>query len=166
MELLGGYEFNEYMTEEFGVEGRDYVTDATSYNAVQAGAQIVKEGTFSFKEKSRLVSFFTRLNYSYQNKYYLTGVLRYDGSSRFGEGNKWALFPAISGAWRLSAEPFMQGLDWLTDLRLKIGYGVTGSQEIGNYLSLAQLGARQDLQAVFNQTAYTALRRLTMRIRI
>ncbi|SHK91477.1 SusC/RagA family TonB-linked outer membrane protein [Rhodothermus profundi] len=155
VELLGGYEFNEYMTEEFGVEGRDYVTDATSYNAVQAGAQLVKEGTFSFKEKSRLVSFFTRLNYNYQNKYYLTAVLRYDGSSRFGEGNKWALFPAISGAWRLSAEPFMQGLEWLTDLRLKIGYGITGSQEIGNYLSLAQLGARQDLQAVFNQTAYT-----------
>ncbi len=155
VELLGGYEFNEYMTEEFGVEGRDFVTDLTGYNAVQSGALLVKEGTFSYKDKSRLVSFFTRLNYNFASKYYLTGVLRYDGSSRFGEGNKWALFPAVSGAWRLSAEPFLRGVDWISDLRLKVGYGITGSQEIGNYLSLAQLGARQDLQAVFNQEAFT-----------
>ena len=155
VELLGGYEFNEYMTEEFGVEGRDFVTDLTSYNAVQSGALLVKEGTFSYKDKSRLVSFFTRLNYNFASKYYLTGVLRYDGSSRFGEGNKWALFPAISGAWRLSAEPFLRGVDWISDLRLKVGYGVTGSQEIGNYLSLAQLGTSQNLQAVFNQEAFT-----------
>jgi len=155
VELLGGYEFNEYMTEEFGVEGRDFVTDLTSYNAVQSGALLVKAGTFSYKDKSRLVSFFTRLNYNFASKYYLTGVLRYDGSSRFGEGNKWALFPAISGAWRLSAEPFLRGVDWISDLRLKVGYGVTGSQEIGNYLSLAQLGTSQNLQAVFNQEAFT-----------
>ena len=155
VELLGGYEFNEYMTEEFGVEGQGFVTDVTTYNAMQSANQLVKAGTFSYKEKSRLISFFTRLNYNYQSRYYLTGVLRYDGSSRFGEGNKWGLFPAVSAAWRISGEPFMQGLDWLTDLRLKVGYGITGSQEIGNYLSLAQLGANESLQAVFDQQPYT-----------
>lgn len=145
-ELLGGYEFNQYYTQEFGAEARDFVTDFWSYNNLGGGKEQIKP--YSWKESSRLVSFFGRLNYNYADRYYLQGVLRNDGSSRFGAGNKWALFPAISGSWRISEESFMRGLNALSDLRLRVGWGVTGSQEIGNYRSLALLTPDPGARAV------------------
>ena len=155
LDLLGGYEFNEYLTEEFGTETRNFVTDYWRYNNLGGGADLIKP--YSYKDKSRLVSFFTRANYNYQNKYYLTGVLRYDGSSRFGSGNKWALFPAVSGAWRISDESFMRDITAISDLRLKVGWGIVGSQEIGNYNSLALLAPDPGARAVIGGTAVTGV---------
>lgn len=155
LDLLGGYEFNEYLTQEFGAEARNFISDVFSFDALEtgtpypgSGSGTSKGGTYSFTAKSRLISFFGRANYNIGDRYYLTGVLRYDGSSRFGAGNKWALFPAISGAWRLSEEPFLRGVEALSDLRLKVGYGIVGSQEIDPYRSLALLGADPANQAV------------------
>ncbi len=147
VDLLAGYEYNEFLLEEFRAETRDYVTDALSYNSLEAGAELLPPS--SQKETSRLISFFGRVNYNYRQRYYLTGVLRRDGSSRFGDGNKWAMFPAVSGAWRISEESFLAGNDLFDDLRLKAGWGVVGSQEIANYLSLAQLGADPGNRGVF-----------------
>lgn len=154
--LLGGYEFNEYVTEEFGAEARDFISDVLLYDALEAGTPY-QPGTYSDKNKSRLISFFTRLNYNFNQKYYLTGVLRYDGSSRFGSGNKWALFPAVSGAWRISEESFMDGVDAVSDLRLKVGYGIVGSQEIPAYRSLALLGADPGNAAVIGDQRRTGV---------
>src|SRR5690606_33732179 len=80
-----------------------------------------------------LLSYFGRLNYVYNDKYLVTGTVRYDGSSRFGEGNKFGLFPSGALAWRISKEEFFSGLDFVNDMKIRAGYGLTGNQEIGNY---------------------------------
>lgn len=80
-----------------------------------------------------LMSYFGRVNYDYNGKYYVTGTIRRDGSSRFGQGNKWGWFPSAALAWRISAEDFMKNLTVVDDLKLRVGYGITGNQEIGNY---------------------------------
>ncbi|MGD8427690.1 MAG: TonB-dependent receptor [Balneolaceae bacterium] len=79
-----------------------------------------------------LLSFMGRVNYSYKDTYLLTATLRRDGSSRFGDGNKWGFFPSGSLAWRISNEDFFH-IDFVNDLKLRVGYGLTGNQEIGNY---------------------------------
>jgi len=80
-----------------------------------------------------LMSYIGRVNYSYADKYLVTATVRRDGSSRFGENNKWGIFPSGSFAWRISEEDFMQQSTFIDDLKLRAGYGVTGNQEIGNY---------------------------------
>lgn len=91
--------------------------------------------------RNTLASFFGRVNYQFMNKYLFTATMRADGSSRFGDGNKWGYFPSGAFAWRLINEDFIQKLKTFSDLKLRIGYGVTGNQEIGSYQSLAQYTA-------------------------
>jgi iron complex outermembrane receptor protein len=154
VEVVGGYEWNEYNLGEFGTEARAFLTDVSSYNNLGGGATLVKP--YSFREESRLISFFGRANYSLNDKYYLTGVIRRDGSSRFGANNRWAVFPAISGSWRISQEDFMKGLP-LSDLRLRAGYGVSGNNAGSPYASLPLLEPRSDAQYVFGNTAVTGV---------
>lgn len=90
-----------------------------------------------------LLSFMGRANYSYNDTYLLTATLRRDGSSRFGDGNKWGLFPSIAGAWRISNERFFPKSSRLDDLKLRVGYGETGNQEIGNYAFASVLQTAQ-----------------------
>lgn len=80
-----------------------------------------------------LFSYFARVQGDYQDKYYLTATVRRDGSSRFGDGNKYGTFPSASAAWRISEEDFFGNSETISDLKLRLGYGVTGNQEIGNY---------------------------------
>lgn len=96
-----------------------------------------------------LLSFMGRVNYSYDDTYLLTATLRRDGSSRFGDGNKWGLFPSAAVAWRISNEKFFQGADFVDDLKLRFGFGSTGNQEIGNY---AFASALQTVQYNFGGT--------------
>ncbi|HEX2535117.1 MAG TPA: SusC/RagA family TonB-linked outer membrane protein [Chitinophagaceae bacterium] len=87
-----------------------------------------------------LIGYLGRISYNYNNRYYFDGVVRRDGSSRFAPGRQWATFPAASVAWRLSAEPFMQGLSFLNDLKLRAGYGLLGNEQTTpgwKYLSIA-----------------------------
>jgi TonB-linked SusC/RagA family outer membrane protein len=80
-----------------------------------------------------LASFMFRANYSYLNRYLLTATLREDGSSRFGANHRWGSFPSFSAAWRMSEESWFDKSSWLSDVKLRAGYGVTGNQNIGNY---------------------------------
>lgn len=80
-----------------------------------------------------LLAYFARLNYSYDNKYLLSATYRREGSSRFGKDNLWGNFPAVSLGWRMSEEDFMNGISWLSDLKLRGSFGVTGNNNIGNY---------------------------------
>lgn len=161
VDVLGGYEFNEFDNESFGVEARDFVTDALGPFNVGSGGDLIpgnsddQSGTYSFKEKNRLISFFGRANYNFRERYYLSGSLRYDGSSRFGIENKWALFPAVSGAWRISNEAFMEGNDLVSDLRIRAGFGIVGNQAISNLLSRALLSPDPDSRAVLGGQVYT-----------
>jgi len=96
-----------------------------------------------------LVSFFGRLNYSLMDKYLLTVTMRNDGSSRFSEENRWGLFPAAAFAWKMNNEGFLSNYDKLTDLKLRLGWGITGQQDIGdNYYPY------QAIYQVADPTAY------------
>lgn len=87
--------------------------------------------------ESNMLSFFGRVNYSYDDRYILTATMRADGSSKFAKGNKWGYFPSASGAWRISQEKFWQEnsiAEWFNNLKLRIGYGITGNNGIGSNL--------------------------------
>lgn len=89
----------------------------------------------------KLLSFFTRFNYGYKDKYLFTASFRADGSSKFGKNNKWGYFPSLSAAWRLSEENFIKDLEVFSDLKLRLGYGMSGNNRIDSYLSLALLSS-------------------------
>lgn len=127
---MGGYSYLENIVEQFGAKTRDFITDITTYNNLAGGALINSGDVYSYKSKTTLVSFFGRLNYSYNGKYVITATIRRDGSSKFGENNKWGLFPSAAFAWKISDEAFMASTtSWLNLLKLRLGYGETGSQD-------------------------------------
>lgn len=80
-----------------------------------------------------LISYLARINYSYSGKYLLTATLRRDGSSRFGDNNKWGTFPSISAGWRISDENFLKNVKQISELKLRASFGLTGNNFIGNY---------------------------------
>jgi TonB-linked SusC/RagA family outer membrane protein len=94
----------------------------------------MQSGVGSGRGSNAMASLFTRLNYSYNSKYYLTYTFRYDGSSNFGPKNRWAPFHAVSASWRVSSESFMESMkDRINDLKIRAGWGQTGNQNIGGY---------------------------------
>jgi len=99
----------------------------------------------------RLISYFGRIIYDYDSRYYFTGSLRRDGSSRFGPENKWGLFPSFAGSWRVSNESFFQSVPLINDLKLRFGWGQTGNQDISNYAYLAFLETGDHSPAIFGE---------------
>ncbi len=154
-EIVGGYEHADYNTGGFGAQGRNFLTDAFGYNNLSAGATL--NPPYSYAVKSVLASFFTRANLSYKNRYFLTGVVRRDGSSKFGQGNKWATFPAVSASWKVSDEGFMKNQSLFSDLRFRAGYGLQGNQGVNPYASLTLLGTDGGARYVFGNTVYTGV---------
>ena len=106
-----------------------YVTEETQ--VLNAGGSVGINATGSNSDWA-LFSYFGRVNYSYDDKYLFTATLRRDGSSRFGSANRFGTFPSASAAWRISEEDFFKSLTFVNDLKLRIGYGETGNQEIGS----------------------------------
>lgn len=140
--IMGGYSYLKNMYEGFGSERRGFDTDLFGYDNLGAGNDFRLGDVYSYKGEAKLISFFGRINYVLSDRYMFTGTLRQDGSSRFGENHKWGLFPSASAAWRISQEAFMDGTNsWLNDLKLRVGYGITGNQDgIGEYKSLSLMG--------------------------
>ncbi|MCS7019797.1 MAG: TonB-dependent receptor [Cytophagales bacterium] len=159
LNLLAGYDYQIFTREGFGAAGRDFITDAFGPHNLGAGNSNVLAGIppFSFKENNKLISFYARANYDIAGKYLFTATFRRDGSSRFGANNKWGNFPSASVAWRLVEENFMKGIDAITDLKLRVSYGITGSQEIGNYRSLTIFNADPGLRAVIGGIPQTGV---------
>jgi TonB-linked SusC/RagA family outer membrane protein len=141
--LLGGYSWEENHTEAFTAQNRQFLTDIFSYNNLSAGEGVRAGDVISSASMSRLISFFGRVNYSFKERYILSGVLRKDGSSKFGANNKWGTFPSVSVAWRIIDEPFMANLSPVFDeLKLRVGYGVAGNQSgLDPYKSLELVGS-------------------------
>lgn len=110
------------------------VNELEYYN-LSAGEQFSSPNTF--EESSDLVSYLTRINYRLNNRYLFTFSGRIDGSSRFGSGNKYGFFPSGAIAWNMAEEGFINEIDLINELKLRLSYGVTGNQEIGNYQALS-----------------------------
>ena len=117
-DILGGYSWQHFYNE------------TTNKKLANDGSGTEYNTTPLYKTESYLVSFYGRLNYTFMDRYLLTFTLRNDGTSRF-QNNKWGLFPSAAFAWRINEEPFLRNVDWLSNLKLRLGYGVTGQQNIG-----------------------------------
>ncbi len=120
LDIIGGYSYNDYLT---------HVTNYAKFYA--NGTKVVgSDPTYPFdKPEHTLLSYFGRLNYTYADKYLLTATIRRDGSSEFAEGHKWGLFPSVALAWKIKDESFLRDVAAVSDLKLRVGYGVTGQQD-------------------------------------
>jgi len=140
LSLMGGWTYQNYNYEMLYVESQGFTNDITTFNAIQTGdPELLKAN--SSESSWTLLSGLYRLNYQYKGKYLLTATGRHDGSSRLAEGNKWAFFPSAAVAWRVSEEPFMQNVSAISNLKLRASYGITGSQSIAPYATLARLNS-------------------------
>jgi TonB-linked SusC/RagA family outer membrane protein len=135
---LAGLESNSYQYEGFGMRGEGF--DIQSINAVDniATAKVIAQRPTTEKYKYNRLSQFGRLNYTFLKKYLLTLTLRNDASSKFGEGNKAALFPSGAIAWKAINESFCRKMLFLSDLKFRGSYGVTGNDRIPAYRSLSE----------------------------
>jgi TonB-linked SusC/RagA family outer membrane protein len=143
---MAGYSYLYDLTEKMAASNHNYPTDAYLYNNLFGGAAL-KDGEAGMgfggdddyeKEDSKLISFFGRITYSFKDKYNLLATVRYEGSSRFGINHKWGTFPAVSAGWTVSNEDFMKNLNWIDNLKLRAGYGVTGVIAADPYRSITR----------------------------
>ena len=138
IDAMAGYSYQYFYDEGYHEGTSGFLSDAFKWYSIQAATSI--EIPTSYAECNKLISMYGRANYNYDDRYLVTATLRRDGSSRFGSDHKWGLFPSAALSWRISKEQFYKS-NVVSDLKLRTSYGVTGSQEIGNYNSLNTLSA-------------------------
>ncbi len=117
--------------------GSGFSSDLLTYYNLQGAATYLQPATA--KTETKLTSYFSRLNYAYDDKYLASFTIRKDGSSRFGPNNKYGIFPSGALAWKLSNEPFIYNLDTFSELKLRASYGITGNDGVGDYSFLSRL---------------------------
>jgi TonB-dependent starch-binding outer membrane protein SusC len=142
-----------------GYSWQHFYREGTNYSQNGDGTLIIDKGS-KYINENYLVSFFGRVNYTYMERYLLTLTLRDDGSSRFAKNNRWGLFPAAALAWKIKDEQFMKSFAALSDLKLRLGWGVTGQQDIGGdypYLPVYR-ASTETAQYQFGNTFYNTLR--------
>ncbi|MBT28619.1 MAG: SusC/RagA family TonB-linked outer membrane protein [Thalassobius sp.] len=130
-----GYSYQDFVNEFPSFRAWDLDTDIFGLNSTSPATEFTASTSI---QENRLISFFGRVNYSFMDRYLLTLTVRRDGSSRFGESDRWGIFPSAALAWRILDEPFAESLTKVfSNLKLRVGYGITGNQDIGNYRYLA-----------------------------
>ncbi|PRY11667.1 TonB-linked SusC/RagA family outer membrane protein [Pontibacter ummariensis] len=138
--VLGGYSYQESNLNGFYAENANFPSDAFGYDNIDAGSWNRDEkgrlGMGSWRSKEKTIAFLGRLNYDFDDTYFLTGSFRYEGNTKFGVENKWGLFPAVSAAWRISNLPGLQGVEVINDLKLRASYGVTGRSGFNRYTAM------------------------------
>jgi TonB-linked SusC/RagA family outer membrane protein len=137
--ILGGATFENFTTRNLGGSSIGFLSDVTNTNNLGSGNGDEGDNVSSSKFVNTLNGFIGRINYGFEDKYLFTASVRVDGSSRFSDKNKYAVFPSGSIAWRLNNESFFENADWLSDLKLRIGYGELGNQGIGNFETINTL---------------------------
>ena len=136
-DVLGLAEVQKDQYSGFYTTVTNFSIDGLGYNNLQGGALRPWEGTNSYYEDPRLASFMGRVNYTYDDRYILTVNARGDASSKFGSNHKWGFFPAVSVAWVVGKEKFMEKLPFIDNLKVRAGYGLAGNQNgIDSYTSL------------------------------
>jgi TonB-dependent starch-binding outer membrane protein SusC len=136
--IMGGYEYNFLDGYSHSGVRKDYNDDEIPY--LTAGSTVLNAN--DNRHQSCLISIFGRLNYNYMGKYLTTASFRRDGSSRFGPNNKWGNFPSVSAGWIISEESFMDSFSSISNLKIRVSYGFTGNNAIGNYQWISHMGRR------------------------
>lgn len=152
LDLMAGYSWQHFWR-------RGSTVETNLKNNLAATPFRLIEDSF-YASESYLISFFGRMNYNWKDKYLFTATIRNDGSSKFQGDNKWGLFPSFAFAWKVLNEPFMENNTLFSDLKMRLGYGVTGQQGIGgDYPALARYTYSQDGASYrFGETFYQTLR--------
>lgn len=147
---VAGFTYQDYKQTTLGGSGQGFLSDITSTGSL--GSAATPGIPSSGYQKWVLLSTLARVNYNYDHRYFVTFSFRADGSSRYSEGDKWGYFPSAALAWRMSEEKFMKSMSWLSDLKLRASYGVSGSQAISPYSTMNNLVTGK---TVFGNERYT-----------
>ncbi|MBR4660781.1 MAG: SusC/RagA family TonB-linked outer membrane protein [Bacteroidales bacterium] len=138
LQAILGYTWQKQMNWSSSMENYGFDSDFYKANNMGIGSAL-KQGLAEMatnRSSNRYIAFFGRVLWNYQERYLASVSLRRDGSTRFGKDHKWGWFPAVSLGWRISQEGFMKDIDWINELKLRAGIGVTGNQDFSNYKSL------------------------------
>jgi TonB-linked SusC/RagA family outer membrane protein len=141
LNALAGYSWNKWGYQYAFIDNYNFPSDDYSYNNMGAGSAL-KEGKAnesSTQNESKLIGYFMRMNYNYSGKYFLSASIRREGSSKFGADHKWGIFPAVSAGWNMKGESFLSEVKSISTLKLRTGYGVTGTIPSSPYMSLNRL---------------------------
>lgn len=151
--ILAGYAYQDFVSESFSASNTMFPTDDFLYNNMGLGEGLnnltnggSKDGIgiSSWKEEWKLASAFARINYNYDQRYFLNASIRAEGSSKFGANNRWGYFPAVSASWLITNEDFMRGQEVVDDLKLRAGYGVTGNMPGDCYPWIGRMSKNED----------------------
>lgn len=137
LSVLGGVEYRRDVRNSSSIFGTGFTT--YQFRTLQSAA-IIESGTGSWTGFKRF-GFLSQANYDFDKKYMVSAVLRYDGSSRFGKNNQFGYFPAISAGWDMAEENFLKSTTWINQLKIRVGYGETGNDDIGNFDSRGLFGS-------------------------
>ena len=155
LNLMAGYTMERFQYYNLYGTSYDIPSNVSTMRYVSAGT--ADDDASGYNSYTSLISYLGRVMYNYDEKYYLTASIRVDGSSKFSTGNKYATFPAVSAAWRISGEKFMQNQNVVNDLKLRLGWGKVGNQNIDNSAYLSSIGTMRyvlgDLVVVGSQVS-------------
>ncbi|MCI6876685.1 MAG: TonB-dependent receptor [Parabacteroides sp.] len=129
LDALLGYSWESNAYQSQSSMATNFAIASMGANSIQTGNDLKIGNVTSSKNEYKLISFFARAHYSFDERYMITATVRRDGSSKFGANHKWGWFPSVSAAWGLSQEGFMKDIKWISDLKLRAGWGVTGNQD-------------------------------------
>jgi len=145
--LMAGYSYQDFDRKFNKMYADNLPTDLFGPWNIQTAASI-KDGKATMESErkgSKLIAFFGRGTYNFSEKYFVMGSLRYEGSSKFGKDNKWGLFPAVSAGWEMKRESFLEDVKFINALKLRLGFGVTGTIPDDPYLSLTMLDYSKEI---------------------
>jgi len=150
LSIVGGFTYQDFLNTSLSGSGTGFLSDATeTYNLASANLPGIPGSGYS---KSVLISYLGRINYTYNNRFLFTVSFRADGSSKYTKNNKWGYFPSAAFAWKLKEENFLKDNPFISDMKLRVSYGATGSQAINAYATLNQLYSGK---TVFGDALYT-----------
>jgi TonB-linked SusC/RagA family outer membrane protein len=139
LNIVAGYTYQTEMSRSFGVSVNGF-SNNTTRNFNLGAAEIISTPSSGYSEWV-LASWLARANYSFNDKYLLTVSIRTDGSSRFGANNRWATFPSVALGWRVSDEAFMRDVQFISDLKVRASFGITGNTALSPYQSLDRMSS-------------------------
>jgi len=137
---VAGFSYQKFMYDGTEMSNKGFPTDDAKYYQIGNGDASKKYlNVSSYRNSNVLAAAFARVNYNYKERYLISASIRAEGSSRFGANNKWGWFPAVSAGWRIKGEDFMRDQDWCNELKLRLGFGITGNNLGSDLKSVAML---------------------------